>query len=93
LNHGEYAGDQIISEALTAEALREHFPGQRFGWKAAGDFAFAEGDTGTIVWINPQQKLACALLTNASYYGDGRATLEKLKGELIPTIQQIIEEA
>jgi CubicO group peptidase (beta-lactamase class C family) len=93
LSNGDYQGDQIISEALTAEALREHQPGQRFAWKASGDYSFVEGETGTLVWINPAQKLACALLTNASYYGSSRETLENLKAALVPAIQTIIEEA
>lgn len=93
VNGGEYQGDLLISGQLAAEALREHRTGQRFVWRASGDYSYAEGETGTLVWINQKQELACALLTNASYYGSGRETLENLKSEIVPAIQTILEEA
>jgi serine-type D-Ala-D-Ala carboxypeptidase len=92
LNNGEYEGDLIFNEDLAAEALREHFPGQRFVWKASGEYSYIEGESGTLVWIYPPQNLACALLTNASYYGSSRDTLETLKAQIVPAIQQIIED-
>jgi CubicO group peptidase (beta-lactamase class C family) len=85
LNHGRYGETQILSPASVADMIRTHVnfddnprglgwlqrsqsgssSGRNFGPRSYGHTGF----TGTSLWVDPDQGLVVALLTNRVYYG------------------------
>jgi len=99
-------GSGFISPELVQEATRMQIEDRGLGWmlrsaelSSSGQY-FSPGSyghtgfTGTSLWIDPERRIVCALLTNAVFYGRDRMAILKFRRDfhdmLIETFDNLV---